>query len=99
MLVSSSLATALLAEMDDQALEQLADKLAPLLAERLSPGATDDGWLRGADRIAKYVGAPRSRIYALSSAGRLPVIRDGSALLARKSELDAWLRAGGARRP
>jgi len=32
------------------------------------------------------------------SADRLPVERDGSALIARKSELDAWVRAGGGKR-
>lgn len=98
----SALADALLRELDDQALAQLADKLAPLLAERLgAQPANTDGWLRGADAIASYIGAPRSRVYALSSCKppRIPVERDGSNLLARKSDLDRWLRAGGATRP
>jgi predicted RNase H-like HicB family nuclease len=54
-----------------------------------------DGWLRGADRIAAYIDAPRSRVYALASARRIPVHRDGSALIARRSELDRWLLQGG----
>jgi hypothetical protein len=48
---------------------------------------------------ADYIGAPRSRVCAPASAGRIPVERDGSALICRQSELDAWLRAGGGRRP
>jgi hypothetical protein len=58
-----------------------------------------DGWLRGADRIAEYIDAPRSRVYALSSAGRIPVEHDGSNLMGHRSELDAWVRKGGGKRP
>jgi len=89
---------ALIAELSDDQLDQLADALAPRIAERLHRVA-DDGWLRGADAIATHIGAPRSRVYALASARRIPVERDGSALIARKAELDEWLRGGGARRP
>src|SRR5690606_22294843 len=59
----------------------------------------EDRWLRGADKIAEYIDAPRSRVYALASAGRIPVHRDGSTLIARTSELDKWLMSGGGRRP
>lgn len=58
-----------------------------------------DGWLRGADEIAAYIGARRDRVYALVSADRIPVHRDGSALVAKRSELDAWIRNGGGIRP
>ena len=54
---------------------------------------------RGADRIAAYIDCPRSRVYALTSARRIPVHHDGSALIARRSELDGWIREGGGRRP
>ena len=84
---------------DDSALARLADKLAPLLVDRLVAPATDEGWLRGADEIAAYIGSPRSRVYALASARRIPVQRDGSALVARRSELDSWLQNGGGKRP
>lgn len=94
-----SLAAALIAELDDRTLDRLAELLAPRIANRLSQGTNQDGWLRGADEIAEYIGAPRSRVYALTSAQRIPVERDGSALIGRRSELDAWLRAGGAKRP
>jgi hypothetical protein len=94
----TALAKALLAELSNEDLDRLAELLAPRLAE-LRHGESGDGWLRGADAIAAHIGAPRSRVYALASAKRIPVERDGSALIARKSELDAWLRAGGGKRP
>jgi hypothetical protein len=84
--------------LSPEALEALAVRVAELLAERQAPTAQDD-WIRGADDIAAYIGAKKSRVYALSSAGRIPVERDGSALVALKSDLDAWIRQGGGRRP
>ena len=80
--------------------ELVARRAADLLVERDTPAA-EDGWLRGGDRIAAYTDAPRSRVYALAACdpSRIPVHRDGSALVARKSELDAWVRSGGGKRP
>jgi hypothetical protein len=77
------------------------DELARRVAELLPNGGRhdDDGWLRGAEKIAAYIDAKPDRVYALSSAGRIPVHRDGSALIARRSELDAWIRHGGGVRP
>jgi excisionase family DNA binding protein len=90
----SSLATALIASMSDLDLDLLAARLAPRLT-----APVEDGWLRGADHIAKYIDCPRSRVYALVSARRIPIHRDGTCLLARRAELDAWVRDGGGRRP
>jgi excisionase family DNA binding protein len=98
----SAILDALLNELidgDDTALARLADKLAPLLLDRLVEPSSGEGWLRGADEIAGYIGSPRSRVYALVSARRIPVQRDGSALVAHRSELDSWLRSGGGKRP
>jgi len=98
----SAILDALVAELtdgDEKALTRLADKLAPLLAKRLIQPAPEDGWLRGAEQIAGYIGSPRSRVYALASARRIPVQRDGSTLVARRSELDSWLHHGGGKRP
>jgi excisionase family DNA binding protein len=82
----------------DELVEQIARRAAELVAEG-SNEPTEDGWLRGAERIAAYIDAPRSRVYALVSARRIPVHRDGSALIARRSELDRWLLRGGGLRP
>ena len=79
--------------------EQL-DELVELVAQRLGGAPAVDGWLRGADRIAEYIDAPVSRVYALAgSTGRIPVERDGSNLIARRSDLDRWLHDGGGKRP
>jgi hypothetical protein len=82
-----------------EAIEQVAARATKLVVEDLA--APEDGWLRGAARIGAYIDAPASRVYALTACKppRIPVHRDGSALIARRSELDAWMRSGGARRP
>jgi len=85
-------------DVGEELVERIARRAAELLAERPDEAA-EDGWLRGAERIAAYIDAPRSRVYALASARRIPVHRDGSALIARRSELDRWLLSGGGRRP
>lgn len=77
-------------------IDLIAERAAELLTGRGSP---DDCWLRGANRIAAYIDCPRSRVYALVSARRIPVHHDGSALIARRSELDRWIREGGGHRP
>jgi excisionase family DNA binding protein len=97
----SALTEALVADLAGATEEQRA-QLAELLRPYLTPiqaHATVARWLRGADQIAAYIGAPRSRVYALTSARRIPVERDGSALIAHTTALDDWLRAGGGKRP
>lgn len=83
--------------LSEDALETLAQRVAAILSEEQQ--SSGDGWLRGADEIAAYIGAPSSRVYSLSSANRIPVHRDGSALVAKRSELDAWMLSGGGKRP
>lgn len=95
----TDLAAALIASLDDRALDELAERLAPRIASRLSAADASDEWLRGADEIAGYLGCPKSRVYALSSSKRIPIERDGSSLLAKRADLDAWIANGGAKRP
>ena len=85
-------------DLPPELLEAIAERAAELVVERIESD-NGDGWLRGADAIADYIGAKRDRVYALSSTGRIPVEHEGSALIARKSVLDAWMRAGGGKRP
>jgi hypothetical protein len=80
-------------ELPGDLVRQISMQVARLLDERQPPST--GGWLRGAARID----CPVSRVYALVSARRIPVQRDGSNLLARQSDLDAWICAGGAIRP
>ena len=83
--------------MPEEVVEAIAERAAKIVAERRAD--SEDGWLRGAEHIAAYIDCPRSRVYALASAQRIPVHHDGAALIARRSELDGWLRDGGGRRP
>src|SRR4051794_21251518 len=82
----------------DELVERVARRAAELVAEK-SGKPVEKGWVRGAGRIAAYIAAPRSRVYGFVSAKRIPVPHDGSALIARRSELDKWLLRGGGRRP
>jgi len=75
-------------------IERVAERAAELLASRVNV----DEWL-SVQEAAHYLRCPRSRIYALTSAKRIPHHHDGSRLLFRRSELDAWVLAGGGRRP
>ncbi len=84
-------------DIGDDLIEHIEERAAELIAEQQE--TTGDGWLRGAaDKIAAYSDAPRSPVYGLVSARRIPVHHDGAALIARRSELDAWLLNGGGRR-
>jgi excisionase family DNA binding protein len=55
-------------------------------------------WLN-VEQAAGHLACGRDRIYALVSARRIPHHRDGSRLLFRVSELDQFVRDGGATRP
>jgi excisionase family DNA binding protein len=83
-------------EIADELLERIAERAAALLADRqvAQPGGFLD--VRGA---ADFLACPKSRIYALVSAGRLPHHHDGSRLLFDREELREYVRRGGARRP
>ncbi len=86
-------------ELNDDLLEQIAVRAAQLVQDARPTATAQDGWIRGAAKIAAYIDCPRSRVYALASAHRIPIHHDGSALIARRSDLDAWLQSGGGLRP
>jgi len=83
-------------QLPPELLEHLAERAATIVAERLEPAA--EPWI-GVEQAAEHLAAPVSRVYALASAGRVPLERDGSRLLFKRSQLDEWVRAGGAKRP
>lgn len=94
-----TLVAALLAELTDDDLDALAQRLAPRMSEALaSPPSSSQAWL-GVAAAAEHLSCPTSRVYALVSARRIPFHKDGSRTLFRRDELDAWVRNGGARRP
>jgi excisionase family DNA binding protein len=81
-------------DVPPELVEAIADEVAMLLASRLEE---PDKWL-SATEAAEYLRCGVSRVYALSSARRIPLHRDGSRLLFRRSELDIWVKAGGGKR-
>jgi excisionase family DNA binding protein len=81
----------------EELLQALAARVATILADS-EPEARPEPWV-GVAEAAAHLSCPRSRIYALTSSGRLPCRRDGTRLLFRLSEIDRWLERGGARRP
>lgn len=85
-------------EISEELVERIAVRAAEMVMHQQTERRSNDDWLRGAGKIAAYIDAPRSRVYALVSAQRIPVHHDGSSLIARRSELDAWLQAGGGKR-
>jgi len=93
-----TLASALIAELDERTLDELAEQLAPRLLSLLDAAVQSTGWL-DVEQAAAHLVCPKSRLYALVSARRIPFHKDGSRTLFRREELDAWVRNGGAKRP
>jgi excisionase family DNA binding protein len=79
-------------------LEQIAQRAAELVAERLDGAHSRDGYL-DVTGAAEFLACPKSRIYALVSARRIPHAKDGSRLLFERAELRRYVENGGARRP
>lgn len=81
-------------ELPDDLLEVVAARAAELIDSQ----PDTEGWI-GVTDAAAHLACPPSRIYALVSARRIPFHKDGSRLLFRRTELDDWVRQGGAVRP
>ena len=95
----TTLAAALLAELDVDTLAELAERLAPLLAKHNGTTAQPEPWLDVAGAAA-HLGCSTSRIYELSHKRRsnhFPVHKDGSRSYFKASELDAWRLSARAR--
>ena len=88
----SALAAALLAELDDAALDALAEALLPRLAARLGQNQSASPWLSAED-AARYLACSRGRLYDLVQLGKLEPRRDGRRLLFKRADLDAYLEA------
>jgi excisionase family DNA binding protein len=86
----SALASALLAELDDDALDVLADALAPRLAAKLGVHQDSTPWLSAED-AARHLACSRGRLYDLVQLGKLEPRRDGRRLLFKLADLDAYL--------
>ena len=91
----TQLARALLAELDDDALSELAQRLAPFLSQ--PPPATDDRWLSTRE-AALYLGMSVNALHRLTAERAVPFVQDapGAKCWFLRSELDAWRRGGSA---
>jgi excisionase family DNA binding protein len=88
----SAIAKALLAELDGEALDALAELLAPRLAARLGQRDAAPSWLDAAG-AAEHLATSRGRIHDLVQLRKLEPRRDGRRLVFRRSDLDAYLEA------
>jgi excisionase family DNA binding protein len=78
--------------------DEAVEELLRLLAERAGVERSTEGFL-DVQGAAGFLACPASRIYALVSAGRIPVERDGSRLLFDRAKLREYVLDGGAKRP
>jgi len=87
----NQLAAALIAQLDDWALAELAARLAPFLP-RPEP-LDEDRWLN-TRQAADYLGMTLNGLHKLTAARALPFEQDGPGAKCwfRRSELDAWRR-------
>jgi len=74
----------------DELVERVAARVAELLAGQLPAPAAGSPWLTVAE-AAEYLRCKPKRVYDLASQHRLPAHRDGSRLLFRRDELDAYV--------
>jgi hypothetical protein len=89
------LAAALVAALDDPALDALADLLAPKLEGRLKPATADAGWLdtKGA---AAYLSLSVNALHKLTAERAIPFEQEspGCKCWFKRAELDEWRRTG-----
>jgi hypothetical protein len=82
------------AELDDDALDQLAAMLAPRLNSRLTSTAPPvDSWL-DSTQAAAYLAISRTALHKQTAARAIPFEQDrpGAKCWFKRSELDAWRR-------
>jgi excisionase family DNA binding protein len=87
----SELAGALIAQLDDDSLAELAMRLAPFLPQ--SEAHDKDRWL-STRQAAQYLGITPNALHKLTAARAVPFRQEspGAKCWFRRSELDAWRR-------
>jgi len=89
----SDLAAALLDALDAEALDRLADQLAPRPGDRLAGASEGDAGYLAPEAAAGYLGVTRKRIYDLTSMRAIePDGRDGRTPLYTRATLDAYAK-------
>lgn len=80
----------------DELLDAIAERVAARVGAREQATTVDTPWLTQ-DQAAGYLGCSASRVKTLTVADAIPHHRDGRRPLYHRDELDAYVRAGGAR--
>jgi excisionase family DNA binding protein len=77
-------------------LDELAERVAPRVAELLRDEAKEYAWL-DSDQAADHLGIAKGTLHKLTSARRIPFEQDGPGcrLYFKRSELDRWRSGGG----
>ncbi len=97
---ADTLAAAIIARLDDDALDALAERLAPrlegLFGRSPVPTADPDRWLTTAE-AADYLGMTPNALHKLTAARALPFAQDGPGCRCyfKRSDLDRWRDSGG----
>lgn len=91
--MSADLATALLDALDDDALALLAERLAPLLAQRMGPAAT--GRLLTAREVGEKLGLHERTVSRMAAEGRLEARKVGRGWRFDPERLDVTVRSAG----
>ena len=88
----AALALALLDALDDDALEALADRLAPRLAARQP--VEDDSWMTTREAAA-YIGRSVTALHKLTAARAIPFEQEcpRGRCYFKRSALDTWMRS------
>jgi excisionase family DNA binding protein len=81
----------LVLSLPDELVEAVAQRAAEIVLTAQSEPA--DEWLDVAG-AAEYLKCGKRRVYNLVSEGRAPVHREGTRLLFKRLELDAWIESG-----
>jgi excisionase family DNA binding protein len=92
---AEGLRAAVTIDLSRELIDAIAERVATLLAKRIE--LEPEPWI-GVEQAAVHLACPKSRIYDLVSARRIPHERDGSRLLFRRADLDEWVSSGGGRR-
>lgn len=83
--------------LTDEQLDAIARRAAAIVSASSSPEA-ESGFL-GVDGAAELLACPKSRVYKLVSARRIPHHKDGSRLIFDRAELRRYVESGGATCP
>jgi len=93
----NALVSALLTELDDDALDALAERLAPRLEARLARSSQPDAdrWMTTAE-AAGYLGMTANALHKLTATRAIPFSQDapGARCYFKRSDLDRWRDSG-----